>query len=272
MDKLKTDLIDLFDDGVQSVHVLTDFDGTLTRDYVDGKKTPSLISVLRDQPGYLSPEYQERAHLLYNTYSPLENDLGVDLAIRKAKMVEWWSRHEELLIESGLQNEHLEKLASTEFIQWRAGAKDFLMTMDKMGVPLVVLSASGIGEVLPLFCQKQGVKLPNMDFIINRFIWDDQGRAVQFHQPIIHSLNKDETAVRSYEQIFEKVKERVNVLLLGNSLGDLGMVEGFKAKKILKIGFLDKEEVKKVASFEKAYDYVIVEDGFQKINDVLKEI
>jgi len=141
MNRLKSDLEKLFADGPEKVHVLADFDGTLTKEFVSGKKTPSIISVLRDQPGYLSPEYQAAAHVLYEKYAPLERDAGLDLALRKAKMVEWWSLHEELLIKSGIKREHLEKLSESEQLQWRNGAQDFLAMMRQVGIQVVILSA-----------------------------------------------------------------------------------------------------------------------------------
>ena len=38
----------LAEQGFQSMHVVSDFDRTLTKAFVNGKKIPSLISVIRD--------------------------------------------------------------------------------------------------------------------------------------------------------------------------------------------------------------------------------
>jgi len=53
--------------GSETIHVVTDFNRTLTKAYVDGDKTPSLISVLRNG-NYLIPGYAEKAHELYSKY------------------------------------------------------------------------------------------------------------------------------------------------------------------------------------------------------------
>lgn len=269
MPNLELDLKDFFADGADQVQVVADFDGTLTKEYFEGKPTPSLISVLRDQPGYLSPEYQAAAHQLATQYKPFERDPNLTLATRKEKMTEWWTKHKQLLINSGIKLEHLQQLAKSEFIQWRPGAVDFLELMKKLNIPVVILSASGIGEVIPIYCQAQNVDSSNIHYLVNKFIWDKEGRAVGFHQPVIHSLNKDETSVQSYAEVAAAIKGRINMLLLGNSIGDLGMSQGFDFKNKLTIGFLDEEERDRLPEFEKAFDHVIVGSGYSSINQAI---
>lgn len=271
-EKMSHDLKELFSEGVDKVHVLADFDGTFTKEFVDGKKMPSVISILRDQPGYLSPDYQKNAHTLYEKYAPFERDTSLSLAERKAKMLEWWTTHNKLLIESGIKKEHLENIATGKNLQWRPGAKEFLKSMADLNIPVVILSASGIGEVISMFCAEEKVNFPNMSYIINKFIWDENGKAIGFHGPIIHSLGKDETMVKDYDDIFQNIKNRQNVLLLGNNTGDLGMIDGFDAKKLLSFGFLDKEESELAGKFSSAFDHVVVSDGFIDINKIIKFI
>ncbi len=267
---LRDDLVSLFDEGDARVHVLADFDGTLTREYIDGKKTPSLISILRDHPGYLSPDYREKAHELYRHYHPIEQDHSLPLAERKDKMEEWWSRHKELLIASGLKREHLVQMVESGIIQWRPGAVDFLREMNRRQIPVIVMSASGIGEAVPMFCRQHGVGYDNVKFIVNSFVWDESGQARDFHRPVIHSLNKDETLVRDYSDIFQAVRERVNVLLLGNNSGDLGMAGGFDHRRLLSIAFLDQEEKDRADNLGQVFNHVVVEQGFEEVNAILQ--
>ncbi|VAW11969.1 hypothetical protein MNBD_BACTEROID05-607, partial [hydrothermal vent metagenome] len=55
-DKLKKLKENIADGGAKKLHVLADFDRTLTTAFVDGERRPSIISVLRDG-GYLTPDY-----------------------------------------------------------------------------------------------------------------------------------------------------------------------------------------------------------------------
>ena len=84
----------------------------------------------------------------------------------------------------------------------------------------------------------------NIFVVSNMYIWDKNGNAVGINQPIIHSMNKDETSLKEIKPVYEKIKDRKNVLLLGDSIGDIGMIEGFDYKNLLKVGFLN-EEVEK---------------------------
>lgn len=56
---------------------------------------------------------------------------------------------------------------------------------------------------------------------------------------LIHTFNKNESAIHKSDY-FSRLRHRENVLLLGDSIGDLRMAEGATdAKHILKIGFLN---------------------------------
>lgn len=74
-----------------SIHVLADFDQTLTKALVDGEKSPSLISILRDG-NYLTADYAAKAHELFNQYHPIEIDPNISLEEKKLKMQEWWTK------------------------------------------------------------------------------------------------------------------------------------------------------------------------------------
>lgn len=266
-ENLKKDLLGLFSDGKDKLHILADFDGTLAKDFIDGEKVPSIISVLRDHPGYLSPYYQEAAKELYRTYAPFENDTQLSLEVRKAKMNEWWGKHDKLLIESGLTRAHIEQVATSGIIQLKDGAREFLEHTHRLDIPVVIISASGLGEAIPLYCRYEKVDFPNVYFLINRFTWDSAGRATGCSVPIIHSLNKDETLLSDFPDVYSKINKRMNVLLLGNSSGDVGMIQGFDYKKLLTIGFVDREDLDKKSKLEKDFKYVIFE-GYQELNEV----
>lgn len=266
------DLENIFADGPEKVHVLADFDGTLTKDFVQEKKVPALISILRDHPGYLSPTYQAKAHELYTMYSTVDVDERYTLEEKKALISEWYRKHKHLLMESGLKRAHIEKLSQSDHVQFRDGAKDFLQIMFGQNIPVVIMSASGIGEAISLFCKEQGVDSPLLHYITNQFYWDEEGNAIGFQEPIIHNMNKDETIIEEFVDIYAAVKDRMNVLLLGNSIGDVGMVDGVDAQKVLKIGFLDAQEAHMKEKLEEYFDYVMVGEEYRKLNETIKNI
>lgn len=68
--------------GAGKLHVLADFDRTLTAAYVNGLPTPSLMSILRNG-NYLSSNYAKKAHVLFDKYHLIEIDHGVALEEKK---------------------------------------------------------------------------------------------------------------------------------------------------------------------------------------------
>jgi len=52
-------------------------------------------------------------------------------------------------------------------------------------------------------------------------------------------MNKDETILKEIPEVYSAIKDRRNIILLGDNVGDLGMIEGFDYKNLLKVGFLN---------------------------------
>jgi len=91
--------------GMEKLHVVTDFNWTLTLGYDNhGTKQPSIITLLR-QPGVLSSEYGKKAHELFDFYHPFEIDRDLNLEDKKIKMHKWWNSDQKLIASSSLTEE-----------------------------------------------------------------------------------------------------------------------------------------------------------------------
>jgi len=138
---------------------------------------------------------------------------------------------------------------------------------------LIIISSSGIGETIPLILERNSCLYENIYLITNRFIWDKEGKAIGIKEPIIHSLNKDETSLRDFPEIYRKVKERKNVILLGDNPEDLLMVRGFPYDHLLRIGFLNSEVEKNLPLYKEKFDFLILNDGsLEEVKSLLEEI
>lgn len=249
--------------GKEKLHILADFDGTLTKPYVNGKEVPSAISILRNSD-YISKDYAEKAHALADKYRPIEKNPDIPFEEKKKAMNEWWTEHFKLLIKSGLNKVHLEKIIQDERFQFRRGVSEFLDILHEYKIPLVIISSSGLGEIIPLMLKKEKKLYSNISIITNSFEWNKKGYAVKIKKPIITIANKDEAIVKDY-LFYNKIKNRKNVILIGDSEGDIEMITGFDYDNLIKIGFL-KEKSRK-------YDVVLKEnDSFDYINQLIREI
>ncbi len=259
--------------GGENLYVLSDFDRTLTKAFVNGECRPSLISILRDE-GYLASDYGQKARDLYNKYHAIEVDRDIPLAKRKKMMARWWRAHFSLLLKSGLNKKDVERAVKSKKIKFRDGFCEFVGLLRRYQIPLVILSSGGLGkEAVSMCLEKVNVLYDNIHIVSNSYIWDKKGNAVGLQKPIIHSLNKNEIKVRRFPEIYKRVKNRRNVILLGDNREDTAMTEGFKFGNLLKVGFLNERVEENLKEYKRCYDVLILDDGGMKyINDLLKEI
>lgn len=256
--------------GADNFHVLADFDRTLTRAFVGRKKVPSIISVLRDYD-YLDEDYSKKSKALAEHYGKIEMDNSINDKEKKKAMNKWWTKHFDLLIEKKLNKKHLEKVVNDDNIKFREEVPEFLDFLKKKNIPLVIMSSSGLGDAIPMYLEKEGMLYDNIHVISNLYKWDSKGNAIGIKQPIIHSMNKDEASIKELF-IYTSLLKRKNVLLLGDSLGDLGMIKGFNYNNLISVGFLNEKIEESLDKYKKNFDVVITNDGdFSFVNNFLRE-
>ena len=256
--------------GAKRIHVVSDFDRTLTKAFVNGVKRPSMISILRDGD-YITPEYRKKAHELASIYHPIEMDPTVPLEKKKRAMHEWWTRHFNLLIECGLNKKDIERVAQDAGLQLRDGAKEFFKTLKENDIPLLIISSNGIGDGILMYLKNQGVLYSNVYVITNTFEYDTQGKVARVREPIIHNMNKDEASIKGYP-LYRKISERKNIILLGDSIDDIGMVAGSGYENLIKVGFLNEQKDKHLPDYKKYFDVIVLNDGpMDHVNGLLKE-
>lgn len=258
--------------GCKNLHVLADFDRTLTKNFVDGEEKPSLVSVLRKK-WILGELYSKKAYELFDTYHPIEVDPNIPLNEKKEKMQEWWEAHMQLLVDTKIQKEHIHNAVQNGNLEFREGVKEFLSILEKYSIPLIIISANALwSDSIRNFFEDQWFSTQNIYIISNGFIWKD-GKAVSYTKPVIHTFNKGETVLGEFPWISNIISERKNVVLLGDSLWDPGMIEGFMYENLLKIGFLNKDRAKLEESYKKHYDIIILNDGnFMFLVSILQQI
>ncbi|MFA5051573.1 MAG: hypothetical protein WC544_00740 [Patescibacteria group bacterium] len=263
---------DMRRDGPGGLHVLSDFDRTLTKAYVNGKKIWSLLAILRDH-FMLTPDYPAKAQALADTYLSLERDPRISRQEKKKLMNEWWTKHFTLLVACGLTKSDIVRALSIGQIELRPGTDTMFSLLNGYHIPLVIMSASGIGgDAIAMYLKKQGLLSPNTHVIGNTIIWDKSGRATGVKKPIIHSLNKDETVIQQFPA-YADVRDRKNVILLGDFTDDVEMVTGFDYTNLISIGFLNEDTDRLLPEYKKCYDVVILNDGpMDAINNIIKSV
>lgn len=257
----------------EKLHILSDFDSTLTQAFVNGKKVPSLIWILYNKD-YLTPDYNEKAQQLHKKYHAIEINNAISREEKRKAMEEWWTKHFNLLIKSGLNKKEIKAVIDSGLAKLREGFLEFFDILEVRHIPLVIMSSSGLGgDAISMFLEREGKFSENINIISNSFIWDEDGNAVGVKQPIIHGMNKKETMVKDFPEVYEKIKNRKNVILLGDNTEDVEMIEGFDYDNLLKIGFLNERAEENLGHYKKIYDVIILNDSpMDFVNNLLEEI
>jgi 5'-nucleotidase len=256
--------------GAKNLHILADFDRTLTKAFIEGKKTDTVIAQIRNGH-YLSEEYVKGSHALYDKYRPIEIDPKISLEEKKLKMLEWWQLHLGLICSSGMNREVMMDIINKDKIVLREGAKEFFLEANQKRIPILILSAA-LGDFIEELLKRENLFEKNLHVISNFFNFDAAGKVTGYKGNIIHTFNKNEAEI-SKSPHYKKILERKNIILLVDDLGDLGMLEGMKHENVLKIGFLNENIEAQRKEFEKNFDLIILNDGtMEKVNEILKEI
>jgi 5'-nucleotidase len=140
-------------------------------------------------------------------------------------MLEWRTKHKQLLIKEGLTKDHIYQAIQSENLQLRTGYQTFFSLLHTHHIPVVILSAGGLGTLsIERYLENHHCRQENISLVGNDFIRNDEGKAIGFKEPIIHSLNKSETILKDLP-VYAQIQERKNVILLGDTLGDVQMIE-----------------------------------------------
>jgi 5'-nucleotidase len=259
--------------GKDKIHVLADFDRTLTKCFVGDEKITSLISILRKE-NLLNDDYSKTVQVLFDQYHPIEINPNIPFNEKKSQMAKWWRLHNNELIKHKLNKKNIEQVINSGKVQFRAGTLEFLDLLKQQNIPLIIMSSSGLGTyTISRFLEKKGKLYDNIHIISNTFEFDSAGNVIKFNEPVIHSLNKDETVVKDFPEIFEQIKDKKNVILLGDNLEDIGMIEGFDYDNLIKIGFLNENIEENLSEFQKNFDIIILNDGeMDFVNNLIREI
>ncbi|XP_028267540.1 cytosolic 5'-nucleotidase 3-like [Parambassis ranga] len=244
--------------GSNTLQVISDFDMTLTRFAHNGKRCPTCHSIL-DNSKLISEDCKEKLAGLLNTYYPIEIDSSRSVEEKLPLMVEWWTKAHELLVAQKIRKDLLSMAVRESGAMLREGYQLFFDHLHKHSIPLLIFSA-GIGDILEEVIQQAGVFHPNVKVFSNYMDFDESGVLKAFKGELIHIYNKREGALLNPGH-FQELRTRPNVLLMGDSIGDLTMADGVQdMENILKIGFLNDKVEERKQPYLDSYDIVLIKD------------
>ncbi|MEK6958592.1 MAG: haloacid dehalogenase-like hydrolase, partial [archaeon] len=244
--------------GAKSLHIIADFDRTLTKEFNGKNRINTVIAQLREG-NYLAPGYAAKSYALHGKYYPIEKDSKLPYEEKKEKMQEWWGTHIKMIAESGMNRKVMLDIIKKKKITLRNGALKFFDELNSKKVPTLILSAA-LGDFIEEILKSEGRLYKNIHVISNFFEFDRKGNVKGYKGKIVHALNKSEAEIEKTPYM-KKVLKRKNIILLGDSTDDLDMIKGIDYENALKIGFLNGEVEKNLKDYKKAFDVIICNDA-----------
>ncbi|XP_053570406.1 cytosolic 5'-nucleotidase 3A isoform X3 [Bombina bombina] len=309
--KVEEIICGLIKGGASKLQVITDFDMTLSRFSYNGKRCPTCHNIIDNckyvtdecrakLPDILQPEIITDSALLISQanvrertsqaselpycqavfellqlkekYYAIEIDPHLTIKEKYPFMIEWYAKSHALLIEQRLQKAKLAEVIRESDVMLKEGFETFFDKLNEHSIPVFIFSA-GLGDVLEEVIQQSGVYLPNIKVISNFMDFDENGVLQGFKGELIHVYNKHDGALRNTEY-FNHLKDNSNIILLGDSLGDLTMADGVpNVEHILKIGYLNDKVDALLEQYMDSYDIVLVKDETLDVaNSIIQKI
>ena len=214
---------------LDNLFVVADFDRTITDS--DSKTSWSILS----SSEYVPEEYKNDRQVLYDKYRPIELDETMDPIERNKLIKEWFIKHIELFVKYKITEEvFIDAATNLRIMEFRKGAKEFIEFLHDNNILLIIISA-GIGNFIECFLEHNNCYYDNIYVSSNKIIFKD-GIASGVNKNIIHSLNKNEVSLP--KNIKSKIENRDKVIVMGDQIGDLRMVDKSLHDEVISIGFI----------------------------------
>ncbi len=142
-------------------------------------------------------------------------------------------------------------------IAFKNGVKDFLYGLSLRHIPVVILSA-GIGNVIIETLKLNDCFYDNIH-IVSNFINFKDNLMLPFNDDVIHTCNKSMNMLPS--NIVSIVKNKDYILLFGDLVEDLNMVNKEDFSKTISFGFLDKNVEENFELYKSSFDIVLTDNS-----------
>lgn len=207
-------------------------------------------------------------------YLPIEHDHNLTIEEKIPFMVEWWQMTLDLICKLEITPDKLKEIVKYSATHIRIGCKTFFEQLHENDIPVLIFSA-GLGDVIQEWMEHECGLFNNMKIVSNFMKFDKTTKKISgFQGKMIHIFNKNESVLSETDEFEHRIEHRSNFLLIGDSLGDVNMADGFKGEKnLLKIGFLNGKFDELLPSYMDAFDIVAIDDDtFDIPNAILKAI
>ena len=228
----------------ENFYILIDFDRTLTKgNSISGWRVLYYSGLLGDD---FTKKYDE---------------------IHDKHMETWEYRFKaymDLLHEKNLDNGIIKEAVKKTNLELRGGAKEFLMKMYDMSVPVIIISCS-LKNVIKEYLEFNNCHYSNI-FIYSNYC-DIEGKGKNdIYQVTPHNKNQ----VTLSKELNDMIKTKDYALLFGDIVDDVNMVSKDKLNKTITFGFLDKKVEQNLELYKSTFDIVLTDNAsFREAEEII---
>lgn len=241
-----------------SFFAIIDFDRTLTTGTSDAS--------MGIMPKFLGGECLKERIKIYEYYRPLELDYTIDEKEKRNIMKEWANSSFKLLCKYITSEDMIDDALKTANLHLRAGAKEFLKSMYEKNITVIIMTA-GMGNLIKKFLEKEEVLYNNI-VLVSNFLEFKDNRAYIDTKKIISSSNKEYSKIP--KEIMKEIEKKDKILLCGDIVEDIRMIEKRQKDKALTIGFLDYNINSNLDIYNRNFDIVLSDnEDFDTVKEIL---
>jgi len=189
------------------------------------------------------------------------------------KMVEWWTKANKALADENVNISLFPKMVEVATVAFRDHTRDMFKECEANNVPLLVFSAGLTPVIESVFMHLEKKIYKNMHIVSNNLGVTDTGKITGLSGTLIHVLNKNEFTLPTDTPWYGQIKNRDNVILMGDHTGDASMADKLPHGEIIRIGFLNSKVEENIENYKKLFDVVVTNDGTMEFAlKLIKEI
>ncbi|CAG8726654.1 5814_t:CDS:2, partial [Dentiscutata erythropus] len=146
-------------------------------------------------------------------------------------------------------------------VELRPGLDVLIRKCKDNNIPFLIFSAGIANVIEEVLTTRNLYHRNNMHIISNQMGFNSEtGICDHFKVPLIHIFNKSEIIIKN-SPYYTTIKNRGNVILLGDSIGDIHMADGIQHNICLTVGFLNHNVEDYINTYLETFDIVVVDDG-----------
>ncbi len=247
---------------LDNYYVVADFDRILSTR--NSKTTFSLFG----ESGFYGEEYSKERRKLYEHYRPLELDTKIPDSLKYEIMEEWQRKSYQLMLKYRVRESDIKKiLSTTDLLELRDGAIEFIDRLNENNIPLIINSA-GCGNFIIELLKLNNCCSDNIYLHSNLFTFRED-IMIDSIEKIVHSMSKYDINLPT--DFFNRLLDKKYSIVIGDQLTDLEMAKNLPKKEIISFGFLEEKVEELEPFFQRDYGVILKEmEDFTPIHKVLR--